>query len=128
VAGILDIKTREIPNELSLIILILAIPDLIKEPLNLLGLIPAIIMFIVSVFSKKEVMGGGDIKLMAGVGVFLGFFGATLLCLTSMTGVEIARFISKKKELKKVPFAPFISIGFSLMLIVGGIFKLVSLI
>jgi leader peptidase (prepilin peptidase)/N-methyltransferase len=64
---------------------------------------------------KKETMGGGDIKLMAGVGSIIGwqkvlladfaaFFIAAIICLLLIIGRRL------KKD-NYIPFAPFLSAG-----------------
>jgi len=71
----------------------------------------------------KDGMGGGDIKLLAMVGAFLGWRGAlvTLVvaaCLGSLIG--IALIICKGKNLKyALPFGPFLAIGALCALLFG---------
>jgi leader peptidase (prepilin peptidase)/N-methyltransferase len=66
-------------------------------------------------FYKKEVLGGGDVKLMAGVGAFLGvekvlfaIFIASLL--GSIAGLVLILFKRKSKEIY-IPFGPFLSLA-----------------
>lgn len=65
---------------------------------------------------KKESMGGGDIKLAAMLGAFLGwqklfliFFLSALL--GSIIGVLAIRFSSKVKEHRTIPFGPFLALA-----------------
>jgi leader peptidase (prepilin peptidase)/N-methyltransferase len=66
-------------------------------------------------FYEKEVLGGGDVKLMAGVGVFLGvekvlfaIFLASLL--GSIAGLILILFKKKSKK-AYIPFGPFLAIA-----------------
>jgi len=73
--------------------------------------------------TKKEGMGGGDIKLLAMIGAFLGWRGAlvTLVvaaCLGSVIG--LALIICKGKNLKyAIPFGPFLAFGALCALLFG---------
>ncbi len=67
---------------------------------------------------KKEAMGGGDIKLFAMTGLFLGISGGLLTILLSIyVGAFYAIVVIVNSRLKKqkynsmIPYGPFISIG-----------------
>jgi len=64
---------------------------------------------------KKEAMGGGDIKLMAGLGALLGWQGVfSTLMLGSFFGAAygVALIISKKAgKSDPIPFGPFLGLG-----------------
>ncbi len=64
---------------------------------------------------KKEAMGGGDVKLMAGIGALLGWQGAICtLLLGSLFGsvYGIALMISKRAgRSQPIPFGPFLALG-----------------
>ena len=63
----------------------------------------------------KEAMGGGDVKLMAGVGAFVGWKGViTTVMMGSFFGLlyAIVLMIFKgKKKSDAIPFGPFLSLG-----------------
>ncbi|MCA9736374.1 MAG: prepilin peptidase, partial [Gemmatimonadetes bacterium] len=60
---------------------------------------------------KKDAMGGGDIKMMAMIGAFLGTGGVLLtLFLGSLLGSVIFGPIALKTE-KLVPFGIFLALG-----------------
>ncbi len=64
---------------------------------------------------KREGMGGGDVKLLAMIGAFLGWKAVILTILSgSLIGsiIGIAIMIMKGKDFKyAIPFGPFLSIG-----------------
>ncbi len=68
-------------------------------------------LYLVALFSKGG-MGGGDIKLNAGIGAFLGWQKALLtIFIGSFLGAIVGLIILKKTGSRKVPFGPFLSIG-----------------
>lgn len=71
---------------------------------------------------KKESMGGGDIKMLGVIGLFLGA-GNGLLCVIAacITGLILAG-VNRKKQ---IPFGPALSIGFVFCLLWGE--KLIGL-
>lgn len=72
----------------------------------------------------KEAMGGGDIKLMAGIGAFVGPGKIIwILFLSSLLGAiagGIMRLIGKNKKWQPIPFGPFISLGSILTILFGN--------
>lgn len=64
---------------------------------------------------KKDAMGGGDVKLMGGVGALLGWKGViTTIVLASFFGLIYALFLmlfKGKKRQDAIPFGPFLSLG-----------------
>jgi len=76
------------------------------------------LLYLLAVISKGG-MGGGDIKLCAGIGLWLGFPGFLYALLAaSIIGslASIALMAIKKKGIKEtIPFGPFLMIGFLLM-------------
>ncbi len=77
VLAVIDARTREIPFSINLIILILGVvkiivhPDLI--PSHMIGfLIISMGLMVIHLISKGNLIGGGDVKLMAAAGLFLG--------------------------------------------------------
>ena len=65
IGSVMDIRTREIPNWISVIIALSAIINFRLE--NLLGIIVAVIFFSVALATGK--IGGGDVKLIAALSV-----------------------------------------------------------
>jgi leader peptidase (prepilin peptidase) / N-methyltransferase len=75
--------------------------------------------------AKKEGMGGGDIKLLAMIGTFLGWPGVLVtLLLGSLLGTLVGLvliLIWKKDRTYAVPFGPFLSLGAVIHLFFGTI-------
>jgi len=74
-------------------------------------------------FRKKEGMGGGDIKLLAMIGAFLGWKGALVaLVVGAFAGsiIGITVMLLKGKDMKyAIPFGPFLSLGALCSLLYG---------
>ena len=76
-----------------------------------------------SVVFKKDAMGGGDVKMMAMVGGFLGWKGVILTTflgslLGSIIGISLI-MVKGKKWGSKIPFGPYLASGAVLSLILG---------
>lgn len=73
-----------------------------------------------SLLLKKEAMGGGDIKMMAMVGAFLGWQGVLLtIFLGSLLGTIIFLPLNLIGPRREVPFGVFLSIGAAATWLVG---------
>lgn len=117
IGSFLDIKTREIPNWISVIVAITAIINFRLE--NLWGLIVAVIFFSVALTTGK--IGGGDVKLIAALSVVCGLwcsFALLLFAQISMLifyGVSvIVQKLRGKTADQALPFVPFITFGYVL--------------
>lgn len=123
VIAFIDLDHQIIPDILSLPgipIFFLAAIFIVKVPWYeaLIGLLIGggvlfLIAFIYEFITKREGMGGGDIKLLAMIGGFLGWKSLIFVLLfSSFTGavVGITAMIIQKKDMKyAVPFGPFLS-------------------
>jgi len=70
-------------------------------------------------FTKREGMGGGDIKMMAMVGAFLGPAGAMLtIFLGALAGTLVFAPLSLKTK-KEVPFGVFLGLGAAIAFLFG---------
>lgn len=110
-----DIKTREIPNWISVIIAMTAVINFRLE--NLLGLIVAVIFFSVALATGK--IGGGDVKLIAALSIVCGLWGSFALLLFAQISMLIFYGVSVivqklrgRTADKSLPFVPFIFIGY----------------
>jgi leader peptidase (prepilin peptidase)/N-methyltransferase len=88
------------------------------------GLSLLLIAFLGEWIFKKESMGGGDLKLAAMVGAFLGWQSVLLslfaaILAGALTGTAL--IILKRKERQHyIPFGPFIAIGATVAIFWGG--------
>ncbi|WP_455539798.1 prepilin peptidase [Terrisporobacter sp.] len=85
-----------------------------------------ILVYIIEFIVKKEVMGGGDIKLFAMVGLFLGVKNSLLVALISVYvgaifGIATIVYskIKKKEYNSMIPYGPFISIATLIVILYG---------
>ncbi len=74
-------------------------------------------------FFKREGMGGGDVKLLAMIGAFLGWKAVILtILLSSLVGsiIGVTIMFLKGKDFKyAIPFGPFLSLGAAISLFYG---------
>ena len=110
-----DIKTREIPNWISVIVSLTAVINFRLE--NLWGLIVSVIFFSVALATGK--IGGGDVKLIAALSIVCGLWGSFALLLFAQISMLIFYGVSAvvqklrgKTADKALPFVPFIFIGY----------------
>ena len=85
-----------------------------------------LVIYLIELIIKKEVMGGGDIKLFAMLGLFLGLkLGALTILLSIYVGaiygiVTIAYSKLKKIEYNSmIPYGPFISVAAFIVVLYG---------
>ena len=110
-----DIKNREIPNWISVGVLVSAFFNFNIQ--NLWGIIVAVIFFSVALATGK--IGGGDVKLITALSVVCGLWGSFALLLFAQTAMLIFYAgnyffckINGKTASKTLPFVPFIFIGY----------------
>ncbi|MGD9159958.1 MAG: prepilin peptidase [Desulfobacteraceae bacterium] len=82
-----------------------------------------LIAFLFELLLKKEAMGGGDIKLLAMIGAWLGWNSIVFVVLaSSLTGTvlgSISLLLSRKGLRTKIPFGPFLALGAILYVFFG---------
>lgn len=117
IGSYMDIKTREIPNWISVIIAATAVINFRLE--NLWGLIVAVIFFSAALSTGK--IGGGDVKLIAALSIVCGLWGSFALLLFAQIAMLIyyaGNYIfcktNGKTADKALPFVPFITFGYVL--------------
>ena len=132
----IDIDHQIIPDVLSLPgipIFFLAAVFIVKVPWleALIGLLIGggilwLIAFIYEFVTKREGMGGGDVKLLAMIGGFFGWKALIfILLVSSFTGaiIGILAMVVKKQDMKyAVPFGPFLSIAAVAYIFLGDAF------
>lgn len=130
VATFVDFDFQIIPDEISIggivvgLILSFLFPYLQGVPTHLLGLRQSVfgvlvgggVLWILGCLGdfifKKESMGGGDVKLLAMVGAFLGWKYALLsLPLASLVGAVIGVIIKIRTKESVIAFGPYLALG-----------------
>lgn len=113
-----DLKSRVIPNKIThwalLILLIIRVPN----PEFYLGLMPAVLLFVVWFISPRS-LGAGDVKLIAMVGLCLGLSQTINVLFWTMllsSCIFIVFWIIKKRKDILLPLAPIITVGIILTL------------
>lgn len=124
VISAIDMEHGIIPDELSALLLITGVAyHFLSHEIGFLNRLIGMavgfgLLLLLAVISKGG-MGGGDIKLCAGIGFWLGFPGFLYALLAaSVIGslVSIGLMLLKRKGLKEtIPFGPFLMLGFLLI-------------
>lgn len=121
-AGASDINKGIVPDLVSILIAVLAIVKFIVNGITLAGALDclegavclALPMLVVTLIVKGA-FGGGDIKLMAAAGLYLGLdktliAGLITFLIAGCYGIIIL-IVKKKSARSKMRFAPFIALG-----------------
>lgn len=88
------------------------------------GAVILLIAVVGSAVFRKEAMGGGDIKLMAMIGMYLGWWPHILVTLVaasfagSVVGIALI-IVHRKKMESAIPFGPFLAAGALLSMLYG---------
>lgn len=130
VISFIDLDFQIIPDVISLSLIVLGfILSLLPHDTttlsqnfkdSLLGiLIGGGSLLLIAIISKGG-MGGGDIKLNAAVGAFLGWKSSLItIFIGSLVGSVVGIIILKKTGNRKIPFGPFLSTGALISLFFG---------
>lgn len=140
VISFIDIKYRIIPDELSIggilvgFILSIVFPSVqgaahrINALFNsLLGiLIGGVIIYLLGLLGnflfKKESMGGGDVKLLAMIGAFIGWKMVIMtFFIAPLFGSVVGIILKLKKGAELIPYAPYLSIGAVISIFYGKV-------
>ncbi|MGA7397553.1 MAG: A24 family peptidase [Solirubrobacterales bacterium] len=120
VVSVTDLKQRVIPNRVLLLAATAAVAlSVIQDPGNLAGDVLAATVvsapLVVASLVKPEGVGMGDAKLVAVIGLFMGWQALPALliglALAGMTGVLIALGKRLPPSKTALPLAPFLAVG-----------------
>lgn len=114
-ASVEDIRSRTIPNQISLLILATGLIQF--DPVRLWGLLLGL-PFLASAAISNGGIGGGDIKLAAASGVVLGLPTGVLGVIIGLS-LLLVYHLSRKTSEKSYPLAPFLSAGFMTAFLIG---------
>lgn len=116
VSAILDIRTRTIPNWIPAALIVLAIIQMIQNgsAINIFGILPSVVVGII-LYQGGKGIGGGDIKVMAGIGLYTGLISCvqvvTLGCLGAIIWCCFLRMLRHQKQKRGIPFCFWIFAG-----------------
>ncbi len=117
-AGLKDIKTREIPDKVHIIILIVSLIGNFNLIKSLIGLIFISIPFIIPIYFDYESVGGGDIKLAGAIGFFLRLRKGLFALIVGLTIALIFNLIIFRRKGDEIfPLAPYMAVGSILSLL-----------
>lgn len=118
VVSFIDIEHELIPDKIIIFTLVIGILFSFIDDISLLNAVGGMVFgggLMLVLALVPSVLGGGDIKLMFVLGIFLGFKGilfALLLAFITASIMSILLLILKIKKRKDyIPFGPFLSIG-----------------
>jgi len=134
--SLIDLDTQIIPDRFLVIPAVVRIAQLFIEQdatTALLALIPAVVLgggililsLIMDKILKKDTMGGGDIKLLAVLGLYLSGFptciaeGLLLLLAASVIGIVMGMIMTKAKTDAIFPFGPALALSGWFILLFG---------
>ena len=84
-----------------------------------------LLTFILETLLKKAVLGGGDIKLLFVLGLYLGLEKCLLMlliaCILSIIGTVITMIKSKDGTAETFPFGPYLATGSAVALLFGDV-------
>ena len=134
VCGIIDAKTRRIPNLLIILLLSAGIINLFFTKASvyscLIGFVfPSLILLILRICGMS--IGAGDIKLVCCTGLISGVFINTLVftsgCVCALIFSLAKTLLCRKNPLPSLAFAPFIAVSYDLVIISALIIRLTAL-
>ncbi|MCK4654263.1 MAG: prepilin peptidase [Candidatus Cloacimonetes bacterium] len=121
-----------IPDKLSLPLIALGIffsftpVSDISWKSSIAGALFCFVVFFVTAYmfkfiTKKDYLGGGDIKLMTAIGSFLGILGSIFTIFFSSAIAFIMLLIIKHDKRKEFPFGPFLIFGAFIYILIGRV-------
>ena len=120
--SVIDIKTKKIPNFLILIFMlvwiVIASLKLIDTSTSVYGFAVGGLLLYITALATNDDIGGGDVKLVAVSGLYLGFPGIMYATLYGFGVVALISLVLIKLNKKDyIPLGPFISLGIIIQLI-----------
>ena len=117
-ASVRDLKTREVPDSVSGMLLILSLvdTDIARLPSMLLGILLVFLpQFISALINPSKALGGADIKVSSSAAFLLGAQRGLFALIVGLTlaviAMPIIKTIRKLPKDQPFPLIPFLSIG-----------------
>ena len=130
VVSVIDMRYQIIPDEISLPGIVVGLlastifPEIQMENIWFWGLLKSVIGILVGggflylagtvaeKILKKEAMGGGDVKLLAMIGAFLGLPGVLWTCfVSSVVGIVAGVYLRLKNGQERIPYGPYLAVA-----------------
>ena len=125
----MDIRKRVIPPVIWSLVALISVLD--YRTVHLLGILAAFPLLIIAVWIAPNRLGGGDIKLVAAVGLVLGLQETNFALIVGLSlqilVFAIVLFLQKMKKQEvrdlSLPLAPCLSLGFLVIYLmkIGGL-------
>lgn len=117
ILALYDIKYHKVKNKALLCFLPWSCLAMIQTPISsILGFSCAVILLLVTAIIGKEGIGGGDIKLIALLGMIFGLYGILFILILASILALLLSFLIKEK---RIPFVPFLSIACSMLFVLS---------
>lgn len=113
-----DIKTRTIPNYYPLAILVLSLLTSSVSQVLIGSLTVGGLFLIIAVLSKGK-LGGGDVKLIAALGAYLGVIGAVASIVIGLVVAIITEILVKRNFKDSFPLGPYLAAGAALVSLIN---------
>lgn len=117
-AGYEDLKKRIIPDKVHVIIMISSLLYDFSLFQSLIGFFVLPIPFIMAVLFDENSIGGGDIKLVAAIGFFLGLMKGTIALIVGQFIAIFVTVVFKRNRKDTIPMAPYLAIGCFISLLI----------
>ena len=125
VLSVIDWRTFIIPNGINLVIFLLGVVRLVTDLQNwslyLIGMVSvALVFFLLHLATGGQGLGMGDVKLVAGAGLLLGWPKMLLAVLIGSLGGALIHMARMKRGAdRKLAFGPYLAAGIWLAALVG---------
>ena len=125
VLSVIDWRTFIIPNGINLVIFLLGVVRLVTDlqswSLYLIGMVSvALVFFLLHLVTGGQGLGMGDVKLVAGAGLLLGWPKMLLAVLIGSLGGALIHMARMKRGAdRKLAFGPYLAAGIWLAALVG---------
>lgn len=117
ILALYDIKYHKVKNKALFCFLPWSCLAMIQTPISsILGFSCAVILLLVTAIIGKEGIGGGDIKLIALLGMIFGLYGILFILILASILALLLSFLIKEK---RIPFVPFLSIACSMLFVLS---------
>lgn len=110
-----DIKTHTVPDSISVLILMCAIPY-VSVPGTILAMAAVFIPQLIIAVAKPGTYGGADIKVSTAAAAFLGMIPGMIALLIGLILSILWQLFFKPKNNKAIPLVPFITVGILAMI------------